>query len=256
MVATCLQMQIEMFPPRTDSASLSPMLDHLQTWWSHACSLSWNYKVGASPWAFPMETPNGASQMLASSMGYISPNLSSSMGYISPKVIQRRRQRSRVSSRRQHFNLHLKASSDHLHSHPEGQRWRDWLVRVWLWFYWCTCHANILSSIETILYEIMWRSSRFVARIVSWKSVIGYIGKISSCPSLETSRDKGGRHFLAWFLQSSIEFYSLCTYVTHQRQLWCGGRDEQMMKTLQVNPLWCILCICASLQWIGHSILE
>jgi hypothetical protein len=95
-----------------------------------------------------------------------------SMAPSCPKVIQRRRQRSRVSSRRQHFNLHLKASSDHLHSHPEGQRWRDWLVRVWLWFYWCTCHANILSSIETILQNIMWRSSRFVARRVSWKSAI------------------------------------------------------------------------------------
>ena len=43
-----------------------------------------------------------------------------SMAPSCPKVIQRRRQRSKVSSRRQHFNLHLKASSDHLHSHPEG----------------------------------------------------------------------------------------------------------------------------------------
>ena len=115
----------------------------------------------------------------------------------------------------------------------------------------------LVESVERVRFAILCKSlirSRFVAHRFSWKSVIGYIGKISSCQSLETSRDKGGRHLLSWFLQSSIESYSLCTYVTHQRQLWCGGRDERMMNTLQVNPLWCILCICASLQWIGHSI--
>ena len=75
----------------------------------------------------------------------------------------------------------------------------------------------LLKSVERVRFATLCKSlirSRFVACRVSWKSVIGYIGKIYSCPSLETSRDKGGRHLLAWFLQSSIESYSLCTYVT------------------------------------------